>query len=111
MQGMEAAGSWRFGMNPMEHPGARHRIFPELLTHLWLACLAPGLQCDLGIRAFQRLLRCCREMWNTGNARAGWMPGSRALGEAGFSWIPMAAPAAGATFPVEKECGPKSLPS
>lgn len=93
----------------MERPGARHRIFPELLTHLWLACLAPGLQCDLGIWAFQRLWWCCREMWNTGNAKAGWMPGSRALGEAEFSWLLMAAPAARATFPMENGCSPKSL--
>lgn len=63
-------------MNPVKHPGARHRIFPELLTHLWLACLAPGLQCDLGIQAFQRLFWCCREIWNTGNARAGWLDAS-----------------------------------
>lgn len=76
-------------MNPVERPGARHRIFPELLTHLWLVCLAPGLQCDLGIWASQRLLWCCREMWNTGNAKAGWMPGSRALGEAELSWLPI----------------------
>lgn len=96
-------------MNPVECPGARHRILPELLTHPWLACLAPGLQCDLGIWAFQRLLWCCGEMWNTGNAKAGWMPGSRALGGAGFSWLPTAARAAGATFPMENECGPKSL--
>lgn len=37
------------------------------------------------------------------------MPGSRALGEAEFFWLPIAEPAAGVTFPMEKERGPKSL--
>lgn len=89
----------------MEHLGAGHGIFPELLTHLWLSCLAPALQCDLGSWA----LWWGKEMWSTGNAKAGWMPGSPALGEDEFSWLPMAAPAAGGTSPVEKECGPKAL--
>lgn len=96
-------------MNPVQSPGARHGIFPELLTHLWLACLAPGLQCDLGIWASRRLLWCCWEMGSTGNAKVGCVPGSCAPGQAELSWLPSIAAAAGATFPMEKESSPKSL--
>lgn len=35
-------------MNPVEHPGTRNRIFPELLTHPWLAWLAQVCNVTLG---------------------------------------------------------------
>lgn len=42
MQAIELTESLRLMMSPAEHLGVRHRIFPKLLTHLWLAYLAPG---------------------------------------------------------------------
>lgn len=67
MQGMEAAGSCRLGMNPVEHLGAGHGISPELLIpcgcRVWLqlcnVTLAPcGVLGRCGALGMPRLAGC-----------------------------------------------------